>query len=129
MARGDYFSKLRAGTAHPTYKPDEEGYGDAREWASCFNVRMGFKEAQEVRRKSKFTDEWKVLSEFGNFHVDESSVWDDIKKAFRKATMNTHPDRVTQHGKPVDQAEEEFKEVAAAFTMLEDIYRSKGRIK
>ncbi len=43
----DYFQRLREGTSHPTYNPREEGYGSASEWASTFNVRMGFKEAQQ----------------------------------------------------------------------------------
>lgn len=124
-----YFERLREGTSHDTYNPSVEGYGDAAEWASMFNVRMGFEEASNVRRNSKRgQSDWQVLSEIGGVEVDKNSMWSEIKSAFRKAVMNCHPDRVSQHGKTMGVAEEEFKEVSAAFTMLEDIYRSKGRL-
>jgi DnaJ-domain-containing protein 1 len=132
MARSDYFTKLRMGTAHETYNPEKEGYGDSREWASMFNVRMGFKEAQEHKahgtRRASWGSDWSVLGEIAGVHVDENSMWSEIKAAFRKAAMNCHPDRVTQHGKSVEAATAEFKDASAAFAMLEDIYRSKGRI-
>ncbi len=125
-----YFEKLKDGTAHDTYDPSKEGYGGEAEWASMFNVRMGFEEARQYKASSKrkWGSDWSVLAELAGIHIDENSVWSDIKKAFRKASMNTHPDRVSQHGKTVEVAEEEFKCASAAFAMLEDIYRSKGRM-
>src|SRR5208337_5655950 len=84
-----YFEKLAMGTAHDTYDPQAEGYGSEAEWCSTFNVRMGFEEASNVRRNSKRGQtDWQVLSEVGGVHVDENSMWDEVKKAFRKASMN-----------------------------------------
>jgi hypothetical protein len=124
-----YFEKLKMGTAHDTYDVEKEGLGSEAEWQSTFNVRMGFEEAQNVRKNSKRNQtDWQVLAEFAGIHVDENSMWSEIKSAFRKASMNTHPDRAVQRGDDAAVAEENFKEVQAAFTMLEDIYRSKGRM-
>ena len=145
-----YFEKLAMGTAHATYNPDVEGYGGEAEWQSMFNVRMGFEEAQNFRRDSKSKygtmNEFQLLAEFSGKPVNENSVWGDIRSAFRTASMNTHPDRIINHGKgnfvnsetgeacdqsdskAITQAEFEFKHVSAAFAMLEDIYRSKGRM-
>jgi|SRR5271167_518842 len=127
-----YFEKLKMGTSHPTYNPAEEGYGNSSEWASTFNVRMGFKEAQNhkangTKRKSWRTD-WAVLSEIAGVDVNEKSMWNEIKTAFRKAAMNCHPDRVTSHGMSKEAAEDTFKDASAAFAMLEDIYRVEGRL-
>lgn len=119
------------GSSYPKYDPQVEGYGNAAEWSSIFNVRMGFAEAKEWKSTSKrsWGSDWKVLAEIAGVHIDESSMWDEVKKAFRKAAMNCHPDRVSQHGKTVEAATAEFKDASAAFAMLEDIYRSKGRIE
>ncbi len=125
-----YFEKLKMGTAHETYDPAKEGYGSEVEWCSIFNVRMGFEEAKNYKAasKRKWGSDWTVLSEIAGVEVTENSPWSEIKSAFRKASMNSHPDRVTQHGKSPEAAEEEFKCASAAFAMLEDIYRSKGRM-
>jgi len=129
---GNYFAKLKAGTAHPQYNPAEEGYGNPREWASTFNVRMGFKEAQEHRangtKRKAWTSDWSVLSEIAGVPVTENSMWSEIKSAFRKAAYNCHPDRVTTHGMTKEAAEEKFKDALAAYTMLEDVYRVRGRL-
>ena len=81
-----------------------------------------FNKAQRLQRTASRKDYYKVLG------TTKSASKKEIKKAFRKASMNTHPDRVSQHGKTVEVAEEEFKCASAAFAMLEDIYRSKGRM-
>ena len=128
----NYFQKLKEGKAHPQYNPAEEGYGSPSEWASMFNVRMGFKDAQNhkahgTKRKSWDSD-WKVLGEIAGVHIDENSMWKEIKSAFRKAAYNVHPDRVTSHGLSKEAAEEKFKDAQAAFAMLEDIYNVQGRL-
>jgi DnaJ domain len=126
-----YFEKLKMGTAHETYNPDAEGYGSVTEWVSTFNVRMGFEEAQAHKAGSKrrWNSDWVVLGEIAGVHLDENSMWDEIKKAFRKAAMNCHPDRTHVHGLEKEQAEEMFKDASAAYRMLEDIYTVQGRLK
>jgi hypothetical protein len=126
-----YFEKLKMGTAHPTYDPNAEGYGSVSEWVSTFNVRMGFAEAQahKAGSKRKWKSDWAVLGEIAGVHLDENSMWNEIKSAFRKAAMNCHPDRVTQHGLSKEEAEATFKDATAAYTMLEDIYNVQGRLK
>jgi hypothetical protein len=124
-----YFEKLKMGTSHPQYNPAEEGYGSASEWASTFNVRMGFKEASAHKAKRGWKSDWKVLGELAGIHLDENSMWTEIKSAFRKAAYNCHPDRTTSHGLSKEEATEKFQDAQAAFAMLEDIYNVQGRLK
>lgn len=131
MARkADFWTRFKNGEAHETYDPRTEGYGNAAEWASIFNVRMGFEEAKEHKAstKRKWGSDWQVLGDIAGVRVDENSMWQEIKNAFRKAAMNCHPDRCSQHGMEVTAAVETFKDASAAYAMLEDIYRSKGRL-
>jgi hypothetical protein len=123
-----YWTKLANGTSHDTYDPQVEGFGSEQEWQSIFNVRMGFEEAQAHKAKRSWGSDWTVLGDLAGVHIDENSMWSEVKAAFRKAAMNCHPDRTTQHGKAVDVATAEFKDASAAFAMLEDIYRSKNRL-
>ena len=133
IPKKDYFERLREGTSHPTYDPDAEGYGSVSEWVSGFNVRMGFEEARAHKasgtKRKAWKSDWAVLGEIAGVRLDENSMWNEIKSAFRKAAMNCHPDRVSQHGNTVEQATEEFKDANAAFAMLEDIYNVQGRLK
>ena len=64
----------------------------------------------------------RVMFEMAGVDLNEGAMRSEIKTAFRKATMNCHPDRTTQHGKTTKQAEEEFKEVSAAYTILAHQY-------
>jgi DnaJ domain len=127
-----YWEKLKAGTSHPTYDPQVEGYGNPAEWASTFNVRMGFKDAQEYAAhgtRRKWTSNWRVLSEIAGVDITENSMWGEIKSAFRKAAMNCHPDRAAATGRSVEELTEEFKDALAAYKMLEDVYTMQGRLK
>jgi DnaJ domain len=114
----------------PRYSPETEGYGTPEQWRSAFHVRMGYEEAKEYQRtSSRHGNNWEVLSEIAGVVVTRSSVWTEIKTAFRRASMNCHPDRVTQHGKSEEVATEEFKSASAAFAMLEHTYRTEGRLR
>ena len=118
-----YWQKLKAGTAHPTYDPAKEGYGNAWEWDATFQVRMGFKEAQDYKAGRGWRDDWAMLSKLSGVSLNKDSVWSEIKKAFRAAAKAHHPD--THPGDK--QAEENFKDASAAYTMLENIYEMEGR--
>ncbi|KAG8907433.1 hypothetical protein FRC01_007679, partial [Tulasnella sp. 417] len=50
--------------------------------------------------------------------VPKTATKDDIKKAYRKAALKTHPDRVPQEQKKA--AEESFRAVNAAYEILGD---------
>lgn len=119
----DYFTKLRAGTAHEKYDPSVEGFGNEAQWTRLFNMAMGFEEAQEFRREQqkkgrRWNSEVHIIADMAGVDLAEDAVWSAIKSAFRKATMNCHPDRSAVHGKPKVQADEEFKEISAAFVIL-----------
>ena len=63
-------------------------------------------------------------------HIDEKSMWSDVKKAFRKAAMsnNFNFDRSNKTEAEIKTAEVGFMEAQAAYAMLEDIYRTEGRL-
>jgi DnaJ domain len=127
MARVKGANKMGFAEGYKTYNPAKTGYGTPALWRALFNVRMSADVAYSVRQESKYATEYDALSEIAGIHVDETSMWSEIKKAFRKASMNCHPDRIKTHGKGEAQAEAEFKEVSAAMVMLEDVYRKQGR--
>jgi len=125
---GNYWQKLKEGTSHPTYNPREEGYGNSSEWSAMFNVRMGFKEAQEHKAQRGWKSDYKVIAEMSGVHIDENSMWAEIKSAFRKAALNVHPDRTAVHGLSKEEAGNKFRDAQAAYTMLENIYNIQGRL-
>lgn len=118
-----YFEKLKQGTSHPTYDPTTEGYGNSWEWDATFQVRMGFKEAQEYKAGRGWSSDWVMLSKLSGDSLTENSTWQEIKKAFWKAAKANHPDT-----HPGDKAaEDRFKDASAAYAMLENIYEMEGR--
>ena len=121
----DYWTKLKQGTSHPTYNPDAEGYGNAWEWDAVFQVRMGFKEAQDYKTGRGWRDDWAMLAKLSGVSINKDSAWQEIKKAFWTAAKAWHPD--THPGDK--QAEDNFKDASAAYAMLENIYTMEGRKK
>lgn len=116
-------SAERLFASHKQYDPAVEGLGNELEWQRAFNMAMGFEEAQEFRdsqrRKGKWgSSEYSIIGELAGVDINENSMWSEIKTAFRKASMNCHPDRTSQHGIPHGQAEEHFKEVSAAYAII-----------
>jgi hypothetical protein len=110
----------------PRYNPDKEGYGNPRQWNAAFYARMGWEEAQKVRAEAQSNGTWKpehqILSDESGVPLYTSSVWSEVKTAFRKACLNTHPDRTKEHGIPEKEAEERFKKVSAAYAILAKQY-------
>src|SRR5271166_1858365 len=80
-----------SGASYPKYNPAEEGYGSPSEWASMFNVRMGFKEAQAHKAKRGWGNDWTVVGDAAGVHIDEKSIWAEVKSAFRAAATKCHP--------------------------------------
>jgi len=121
MAKGTWKYEGR-----PRYNPEVEGYGNARQWNQAFYARMGFEEAQRVKADAQGKGTWKsertILAEASGVSLFESSMWSEIKTAFRKACLNTHPDRVTSHGLSKAEAEEKFRNVSAAYAILAKEY-------
>ena len=133
MAKKSYWERVKDGTSHPTYDPAVEGYGSVTEWAATFNVRMGFEEAQTHKasgtKRKEWKSNWAVLGEIAGIHLDENSMWSEIKSAFKKAAYNCHPDRVSVHGLSNEEATEKFKDANAAYAMLENVYVVRGGLK
>jgi len=104
------FAEIDAARAR--YNPQVEGYGTPEGWRESFYARMGFEEAQRVVGNGKRSPR-QILN------VGADALWNEIKSAYRKMAMQYHPDRVTQTGLTLAVAEEKFKEVTAAYVMLE----------
>lgn len=96
-----------------TYDPAVEGYGNSTEWRQTFNARMGFDEAAERMRGN---DPRGILG------VSAQATWSEIVKAFRKLSMEYHPDRIAYTGLTQADATEKFKKLTAAYTLLEKEY-------
>lgn len=110
----------------PRYDVKKQGLGNARQWNQAFYARMGWEEAQRVRADAQGKGTWKserlILAEASGTPLYQSSMWSEIKSAFRKACLNTHPDRTKEHGIPEKEAEEKFKNVSAAYAILAKEY-------
>lgn len=79
--------------------------GDPDSWASAFRQRVG-EDAAVVEEILGSDDPWSILG------VSKGASAEDIKRAYRKRSMATHPD--LNPGKTQD----EFEKVQAAYEQL-----------
>jgi DnaJ-class molecular chaperone len=89
------------------------GFGTPSEWRRAFRVRMGAEEAATIMRDAKL-DPYVVLG------ITKSASNAEIKSAFRKASLACHPDRIIINNMTKETAEEAFKRLTAAYTILTD---------
>jgi DnaJ-class molecular chaperone len=113
-------SKRPFGGTYKTYDPEREGYGSPAKWRAAFRQRMGVDEAREVL-SGKAYGPWKVLG------IPEGSPWRAIKSAYRRLSMACHPDRAVENGMSVADATERFKELTAAYVVIDDEYTRRGK--
>jgi len=90
------------------YKTRPGERGDVSQWRASFRQRMS---TDEARAEVKDEKPWDIL------HVPHGTSWDDIRRAYRKACLQWHPD-VCQD----PRAELMMKKINAAYTLLEDEY-------
>jgi hypothetical protein len=109
--------------ARKRYNPDVEGYGNSSEWQSAFYERMGWEEARRVKEEAQargtWRSEYRIIGDLAGMSIGENSVWNEIKLAFRKASLNCHPDRMVVNNMTQEEAQEQFKQLSAAYTILE----------
>ena len=94
------------------YHPQAEGYGHVREWRGSFYQRMGWEEARRVIERQERTPR-QIL------RVAPAATWAEIKTAYRRAALDSHPDRAALNGMTVEAATLAFQEIGAAFEVLE----------
>ena len=104
------FSDIFAKYKH--YDPKVEGFGNPQEWTESFYARMGFEEAEQILHGDQDSPR-SILGVGGN------ATWEDIKKAYRAKAKECHPDLCKFHGLTKEVAEQTFKRLQAAFTVLE----------
>ena len=112
MASGS-FDKLFA--SYKRYQPEVEGYGDSSQWSKAFTDRMGFEEAERIIHGQDQTPR-------GILGVGKKATWEEIKKAYHRLVMEVHPDRCILTGLSKTEAEERFKKVQAAYSVLAHQY-------
>jgi DnaJ family protein C protein 3 len=71
-------------------------------------------EAHTLLKRSKQKDYYKVLG------VPRDSDERQIKKAFRKLTMQFHPDKAAAHGISADEAQKKMSSINEAYEVLSD---------
>jgi DnaJ family protein C protein 3 len=77
-------------------------------------VNTMLNEASTLLKRSKQKDYYKVLG------VSRDSDERQIKKAFRKLTMQFHPDKAAAHGIPADEAQKKMASINEAYEVLSD---------
>ncbi len=103
---------------YKTYEPEVEGYGDSAQWRQAFRWRMGIDAAKaKVGKKSPL-----AILGIETVLPYTMEAWKTIKTAYRKMAFATHPDY--NPGDPT--AEERFKNIQAAYELLEDEYQRHG---
>ena len=99
-------------SGYKTYDPKVEGFGSPKDWSDTFQQRLGFEEAEAIIAAQDGTPR-DILG------VGPKATWEEIQKAYRRKAMTCHPDLCTQHGLSKEAAETAFKQLSAAFTVLE----------
>lgn len=98
------------------YNPDEEGYGSPELWRRLFSERMGLDAAKaKVGKKSS-----RGILGLGEERIYTDTAWKILKSAYRKLAMQFHPDNQTTGDA------EKFKEIQAAYEILEDEFNRHG---
>jgi len=78
------------------------------------DIRSNLREAQLELKKSKRKDYYKILG------IPKNADDNHIKKAYRKLALKWHPDKHGHSPEAAQKAEEMFKEVGEAFSVLSD---------
>jgi len=93
------------------YKPYTSNVGSPSEWRRAFHVRMGVDEAQRIADDKRL-----VPHEILGVGIHASSA--EIKSAYRRLALACHPDRILVNDMGREDAEEQFKRLTAAYTLM-----------
>jgi DnaJ family protein C protein 3 len=112
----DYEAMLVMGEAHlggEKYDESVRWYQRASELRQDDNrAKEGLQKAQVALKQSKEVDYYKVLG------VPRTATTKEIKKAYRAAALEHHPDKVGENER--EAAEQKFMGIAAAYEILSD---------
>lgn len=98
---------------YKTYDPDAEGFGTPNQWRGAFHKRMSAEEAREVLNEHKWMGSPREI-----LGVGIKATPKEIRSAYRRLSMECHPDRCIINKMSVEQATERFKILTAAYTEL-----------
>ena len=109
---------------YKTYQPEVEGFGNQSQWRSAFRFTMSLEDAKErVGKKSPLFILFGETLPLGWSARTLSDQWAEIKKAYRKLTIEFYPEE--RDGAPHGN-KEKFLDVQGAYWLLKDQYERKG---
>lgn len=104
------------------YDPEVSGYGNPRKWRALFEARISPEEARigEASGERRRT----LYAILGLLEGENDTK--RIKSAYREWSLKTHPDRAPINKMTKEEAEERFKEVSEAYSVLGDEDRKRA---
>merc|ERR1711976_788753 len=113
FAKG-FFKRAEINTMLENWEDAERDYRTANGLDSTLNLKGKIKEAQDkVRKYKKNRDFYKILG------VDRNATKGEINKAFRKCSLEFHPDKVTDPDLKAEY-EKKYQEIRDAYEVLKD---------
>lgn len=93
-------------SGYKKYDPENEGFGNSREWKNQFQSRMSKEEAEGVIEDE---DPWMILG------ITRNCTHDEIRRAFYTKAMYWHPDVSYE---PPEKATKMMQKLNAAYSLL-----------
>lgn len=96
------------------YEEAKQDFNQAHQLDPNIGARQRIKEAEKEAKKAARKDYYKILG------VEKNANDDEIKKAYKKLALKWHPDKNNQDEESRLAAEQKFKDINEAYSVLSD---------